>query len=84
MAVAAVPVQTSWCFSWVCPSTPLRLLPGPGSLWRSSSGTGARELDCLSPTAVRPVAAAAAASAAAAAAAVAAAADFGAASADCH
>lgn len=83
MAVAAVPVQTSWCFSWGCPSTPQRLLPGPGSLWRSLSGTGARELDCLSPTAVRPVAAAAA-SAVVAAAAVAAAADFGAASADCH
>lgn len=69
----------------MCPSTPLRLLPGPGSLWQSLSGTGARELDCLSPTAVHPVAAAAASAAASAVvAAVAAAADFGAASADCH
>lgn len=75
-------VETSWCFSWACLLTPLRQLAGPGSLWRNSSGTGARELDYLSPTAVCP--AVAAASAVAAVVAVAAAAAFGAVSADCH
>lgn len=69
--------EASWCFLWACLLMPLQPLAGPGSLWQSSSGTGARELDCPSPTAVCPVVAAASAVAAAAA-------EFGAVSADCH
>lgn len=50
--------ETSWCSLWVCLLPPLQPLTGLGSLWLSSSGTGARELDCPSPTAARPVASA--------------------------
>lgn len=64
--------EASWCFLWACPLPPLRLLR-LGSLWRSSSGTGAQEPDCLSPTAARPAASAPLAAASAAAAVVAAA-----------
>lgn len=57
--------EASWCFLWACPLPPLRLPAGLGSLWRSSSGTGAQEPDCLSPTAARPAASAPSAAAAA-------------------
>lgn len=78
-------VEASWCFLLECPSTPLQPLMGPGSLWRSSSGTGAQELGCPSPTAVSPaVAAVGTAVAAAAVVAVAAAAEFGAVLAGCR
>lgn len=77
---AAVETEASWCFSLVCLSTPLQQLFGPGSLWQSLSGTGARELDCLSPTAVYPVVAGSAVVAAA----VVMAAEFDVFSADCH
>ena len=83
-------IEASWCFLLARLLTPPRLLTGPGSLWRSSSGTGAREPDCLSQTAVSPVVAAASAVAVAVAVAavavvaVAVAADFGATSADCR
>lgn len=65
--------EASWCFLWACPLPPLRLPAGLGSLLRSSSGTGAQEPDCLSPTAARPAASAPSAAASAAAAVVAAA-----------
>lgn len=74
--------EASWCFLWVCPLPPLRLPAGLGSLWRSSSGTGAQEPDCLLPTAARP--AASAPSAAASAAAVVAAAEPAGILADCR
>lgn len=80
--------EASWCFLLACLLTPLQRLVGPDSLWPSLSGTGARELDCPSPTTAFPVvvagSAVAAAAAAAAAAAVAAAAEFGVFLADCH
>ncbi|KAG7235560.1 hypothetical protein INR49_002484 [Caranx melampygus] len=66
-----------------CLSTPLQLPADPGSLWQNSSGTGAQELDCPSPTAVSPVVAAVSAVAVAAAVVVAAA-EFDVVSADCH
>lgn len=59
-AAAAVTAEAFWCFLWAYLLTPLQLLLELGSLWRSSSGTEAQELDCLLLTVESPVEAAAA------------------------